>query len=145
MHIIPALRVARAFDRPHELHRLRHFPVGAQNAATIPAFKNFAKYESMKIPPGGKYLAYTDHEAEHEVMTVLHYPELRVSTQVHFGDQTDDMSMVVARISGPRVRADTRVLREASGHKWGGREHSDPLGAGIDYDSGNRIGVITGP
>ncbi len=55
----------------------------------ITSFTNFAKYESMKISPNGSYLAVTRRTNEHEAMTVLHFPELKLSTQGHFGDLTD--------------------------------------------------------
>jgi dipeptidyl aminopeptidase/acylaminoacyl peptidase len=63
--------------------------VAAAEAPPVTAFTNFPKYESMKISPDGKFLAFSRHATEHEVITILHYPELKLSGQAHFGDRID--------------------------------------------------------
>jgi dipeptidyl aminopeptidase/acylaminoacyl peptidase len=51
----------------------------------VGSFTNFARYESMKISPTGKYLALTRRNSDHEIMTVLSFPDLKASMQRHFG------------------------------------------------------------
>jgi dipeptidyl aminopeptidase/acylaminoacyl peptidase len=73
------------------------FPLAAAAAPPpVSAFTNFPKYESMKISPDGKRLAFTRHTTEHEIITVMHYPELKLSGQAHFGDRIDIASFLWA-------------------------------------------------
>jgi dipeptidyl aminopeptidase/acylaminoacyl peptidase len=106
------------------------------NAAPPPitAFTNFAKYEAMKISPDGKYLAYTHHEVEHEVMTVLNYPELRVSAQVHFGDQTDVASFEWAN--------ESRLLIQPSRRFPGYSSFKIPTGELLGLDADGKGAVL---
>jgi dipeptidyl aminopeptidase/acylaminoacyl peptidase len=74
-----------------------HIPLAvAAGPAPVTAFTNFPKYESMKISPDGKSLAFSRHTTEHEIITILHYPELKLSGQAHFGDRIDIESFVWA-------------------------------------------------
>ncbi len=61
----------------------------AAQAPPVTLFTNFPKYESMKISPDGKFLAFSRHATEHEIITVMHYPALKLSGQAHFGDRID--------------------------------------------------------
>lgn len=73
------------------------FPLAvAAEILPVTAFTNFPKYESMKISPDGKFLAFSRHTTEHEVITMLHYPELKLSGQAHFGDRIDIASFMWA-------------------------------------------------
>lgn len=55
----------------------------------VSAFTDFPKYESMKISPDGRHLAFSRHTTEHEIITIMRYPELKLSGQAHFGDRID--------------------------------------------------------
>jgi len=62
----------------------------------VSAFTNFAKYESMQLSPDGRRLAFSRHTTEHEIITIMHYPELKLSGQAHFGDRIDIESFMWA-------------------------------------------------
>ena len=66
------------------------FPLLAAAAPPpVTAFTNFAKYQTVKISPRGTYLAITRRETEHELLTVLTMPDLKLAGQTHFGELTD--------------------------------------------------------
>lgn len=93
----------------------------------ITAFTDFPKFESMKISPNGTYLAFTRHSTEHELMMVLHFQGLKVSTQTHFGDLTDIASFVWAN--------DSRLLISPSRRFPGFTAYRAPTGEIIGLDA----------
>ena len=64
-------------------------PLTATAAAPITAYTNFAKYETVNVSPRGTYLAITRRESEHELLTVLTLPDLKLAGQTHFGNLMD--------------------------------------------------------
>jgi dipeptidyl aminopeptidase/acylaminoacyl peptidase len=64
---------------------------GTVNAAPPPiaAFIDYAKYETAALSPTGKYLALTRRDAEHEILTVLTLPDLKLAGQTQFGSFMD--------------------------------------------------------
>src|SRR5262249_37867023 len=63
--------------------------VAAADPPSIAAFLNYAKYETVKVSPHGTYLALTRRDSEHEILTVLTLPDLKLAGQTHFGSLTD--------------------------------------------------------
>jgi dipeptidyl aminopeptidase/acylaminoacyl peptidase len=55
-------------------------------APPITTYIGFPEIESMKISPGGKFLAITKRSDKAELMTVLRYPDLAVSAHTYMGD-----------------------------------------------------------
>lgn len=86
----------------------------------ISDFTNFARYESLKISPNGSYLALTRRTEEFEALTVLHYPDLKVSMQTHFGSLTDVASF--------RWATDKRLLIEPARRFSGYISYKVPTG-----------------
>lgn len=96
----------------------------------VATFTNFPKFESMKISPGGEYLAFTRHTTEYEVMTVLHYPSLKLSGQAHFGDRIDVESFVWAN--------PTRLLISPTRRFPGSMDYKAPTGEIIGMNADGR-------
>ncbi len=63
--------------------------VAAADPPSVAAFMNYAKYETVKISPQGTYLALTRRDSEHEILTVLTLPDLKLAGQTHFGSLAD--------------------------------------------------------
>jgi dipeptidyl aminopeptidase/acylaminoacyl peptidase len=98
----------------------------ATAAPPVSAFTNYAQIESMKISPGGKFLAITKRSEGYELITVLRYPDLSVSTHSHFGDMID--------IERFEWASDKRLLIQPARRFIGYRAYKVPTGEIIGLD-----------
>lgn len=100
----------------------------------VTAFTNFPKYESMKLSPDGKFLAFTRHSTEHEIITVMHYPALKLSGQAHFGDRIDIDSFMWAN--------NTRLLISPNRRFPGLMDFKAPTGEIIGINADGRAAEV---
>ena len=112
-------------------------PAFAAAAPPIETFTNFSKYQSMKVSPDGKHIALTRRTSEQEILTVLTFPDLKVSAQRALGRQTD-----VARFDWV---TNERLLVEPARRFPGFTSYKVPTGEllGINAD-GTRIELLFG-
>jgi acetyl esterase/lipase len=105
--------------------------LSAAAAPPIESFTNFPKYQSMKISPTGKYVALTRRTSDHDIMTVLTFPDLKLLMQRQFGSLTD-----VARFDWV---SDRRILIQPERRFPGFTAYKAPTGEllGIDADGRN--------
>jgi dipeptidyl aminopeptidase/acylaminoacyl peptidase len=101
-------------------------------ASALPPVSTFTGYpqiQSMQISPGGKFLAITKRSEQFELITVLHYPDLSVSTNSHFGELIDINNFVWV--------SDSRLLIQPARRFIGYRAYKVPTGEiiGLDVDA----------
>jgi dipeptidyl aminopeptidase/acylaminoacyl peptidase len=101
----------------------------AHAAPPVSAFTNFSQIESLKVSPGGKYLALTKHTEDYELMTVLTYPDAKVSMSAPFGDQLE--------IDHFEWVSDSRLLIQPARRFVGYTAYKAPTGEIIGLDINN--------
>ena len=72
---------------------------GVGAAPPVSAFMNYPDVETLTISPNGKYLALTHRKPEHELLTILRYPQITT----------------VAVLSNPTVTFGELEMRELDG------------------------------